>query len=63
VYRSSSSKQANTNCSRKDHYLRWCREMEIEARGMNEQDLQAHTFIITCYTISHVQDKTLMSRK
>lgn len=57
------SRQPLTNCTRKNHFLKWCEDMGINTAGTHKCDLQARFFIIACYTVSHEDGKMIQLLK
>ena len=63
LQKSSRSKQAGTDRSRQDHFLKWCNTVGAAAGGTQLGDIQARNFLIACYAVALVQGETLLSTK
>ncbi len=63
VSKSGKSKQANVNCSRKNHYLAWCNSVGARSAGADPKDIQARNFLLACYAVSLVRGETILSRR
>lgn len=63
LQRSNQSKQAVTDRARKNHFLRWCESVGVEAGGTTNPSLQARNFIIACYAVALTRGQTLLGKR
>ena len=59
MHGSSHGKQAITHRSRKLHFLTWCHDVGLPDPCTPALPLQGRNWIITCYTVSLIQGKTI----
>ena len=60
---SNRSKQATTDRSRQDHFLRWCSAKGVVAGGTTLSHLQARNFVLACYAVSLTAGETLQAKR
>ena len=60
IAESNGSKQDGTQDSRANHFLKWCKRMDVEGDPlMPQHSLQARNYLIACFAVSLAKGKTL----